>query len=306
MPNPNWPDDASTPTIQADFYNNAEKNAFRLSSKSHWDLPIDLGNGHLFRFLTSHPTPPSFDGAEDRNGRRNHDEIRFWADYITPGQAGHIKDDASALGGIAPQSRFVIAGDLNADPQDGDSFQRAARLLTQHPLLQTSFVPTSNGGPAAAASQGGANNAHTGPAAQDTADFSDAAPGNLRVDYVLPSQTGWRVLGGGVFWPTTSEPGAALVGVSDHRLVWMDLAPIPQLELAIAQLRAATENGQLILRWISAAGYTYAVESATWLSGPWQKEMSMVPTISGSAAQAVDSAPSPGKKFYRLRIGFAL
>ena len=29
------------------------------------------------------PTPPAFDGEEDRNGRRNHDEIRFWVDYVS-------------------------------------------------------------------------------------------------------------------------------------------------------------------------------------------------------------------------------
>ena len=33
-------------------------------------------------FLVSHPTPPVFDGPEDRNGKRNFDEIRFWADYV--------------------------------------------------------------------------------------------------------------------------------------------------------------------------------------------------------------------------------
>jgi hypothetical protein len=36
-------------------------------------------------FLVSHSTLPVFDGPEDRNGRRNFDEIRFWADYISPG-----------------------------------------------------------------------------------------------------------------------------------------------------------------------------------------------------------------------------
>ena len=50
--------------------------------------------------LASHPTPPTFDGPEDRNGRRNHDEIRFWADYISPGQSGYIVDDEGRSGGI--------------------------------------------------------------------------------------------------------------------------------------------------------------------------------------------------------------
>ena len=42
--------------------------------------------------LASHPTPPSFDGGEDRNGRRNHDEIRFWADYVLPSKNLRVLD----------------------------------------------------------------------------------------------------------------------------------------------------------------------------------------------------------------------
>ncbi len=63
-----------------------ELDSFRLSSKSHWDVPIEIGKKTV-HFLVSHPTPPVFDGPEDRNGTRNHDEIRFWADYVGPGAA---------------------------------------------------------------------------------------------------------------------------------------------------------------------------------------------------------------------------
>ena len=56
----------------------------------------------------------------------------------------------------------------------------------------------------------------------DTADFDDEAPGNLRVDYVLPS-AGLEIAGAGVFWPIEGEPGAALIDASDHRLVWVDV-----------------------------------------------------------------------------------
>ena len=64
--------------IPTPFYSPAEVAALRLSSKSHWDVPIRVG-GRTIHVLASHPTPPVFDGPEDRNGRRNHDEIRFWA-----------------------------------------------------------------------------------------------------------------------------------------------------------------------------------------------------------------------------------
>ena len=49
--------------------------------------------GKTVHFLVSHPTPPVFDGPEDRNGTRNFDEIRFWADYVIPSRSGYIYDD---------------------------------------------------------------------------------------------------------------------------------------------------------------------------------------------------------------------
>jgi hypothetical protein len=49
--------------------------------------------GKTIHVLASHPTPPTFDGAEDRNGKRNHDEIRFWRDYISEKTSNYIYDD---------------------------------------------------------------------------------------------------------------------------------------------------------------------------------------------------------------------
>ena len=74
--------------IPIPFYSPDEVPALRLSSKSHWDIPLDV-NGTIIHVLASHLTPPVFDGPEDRNGRRNDDEIRFWADYVTPGAGGY-------------------------------------------------------------------------------------------------------------------------------------------------------------------------------------------------------------------------
>jgi 3-phytase len=227
MPGALLPDDPSTPE-PADWFSAEELAAVRLSSKSHWDLPIDI-DGRIVHFLVSHPTPPVFDGPEDRNGRRNHDEIRFWADYVTPGQASaYIYDDAGRRGGLAPGARFVIAGDQNADPLDGDSVPGAAQLLLDHPRVNTSVTPASEGAVDASERQGGANLTHRGDPAFDTADFADSAPGNLRVDYVLPSRP-LRILDGAVFWPTAEDPLFRLVGdfpfpSSDHRLVWIDVA----------------------------------------------------------------------------------
>jgi hypothetical protein len=211
--------------IPPGWFTPQELAAVRLSSKSHWDVPIEIGRKTV-HFLVSHPTPPVFDGPEDRNGRRNHDEIRLWADYITPGRAGYLYDDAGRRGGLKPGSLFVIAGDQNSDPNDGDSIPGSAQLLLDHPLVNDSVTPESLGAVEQALLQGGVNLTHRTPARYDTADFAEP-PGNLRVDYVLPRKS-LRIVGSGVFWPTTDDPLFRLVGVfpfptSDHKLVWVDV-----------------------------------------------------------------------------------
>ncbi|RIQ20669.1 endonuclease/exonuclease/phosphatase family protein [Jiangella rhizosphaerae] len=197
----------------------------RLSSKSHWDVPVQVGR-RVVHVLASHPTPPTFDGPEDRNGRRNHDEIRFWADYVGPGRGSYIYDDEGVRGGLKPGSAFVVLGDQNSDPVDGDSVPGAIQQLLDHPRI-VDPLPTSEGATEAAVLQGGANATHEGDPRYDTADFADTAPGNLRADYVLPSRQ-LRPIGAGVFWPVRSDPLSRLTGefpfpTSDHRLVWVDV-----------------------------------------------------------------------------------
>jgi hypothetical protein len=192
----------------------AETAIFRLSSKSHWDVPIDV-NGTIVHTLCSHPTPPVFDdgdadvdpGAVDWNGKRNHDEIRFWADYVTPGQNGYIYDDASTFGGLGAGERFVILGDQNADPDEGDSFQNAINQLLTNTNINN-YVSTSAG------------------AVDFGIDADDTASWGMRADYNLPSAYGLTVNQGEVFWPIHTDDVYYLVdgdGSSDHRLVWIDL-----------------------------------------------------------------------------------
>ncbi|MEM1313506.1 MAG: endonuclease/exonuclease/phosphatase family protein [Pseudomonadota bacterium] len=209
-----------------DFYPAEAEAALPLSSKSHWDVPAALEDGRVLRLLISHPTPPVFDGPEDRNGRRNHDEIRFWVDYLSGD--GWMTDDQGGQGALAPDAAFVVLGDLNADPFDGDARREALTALLGHPRVQDPR-PESPGGAAASAEQGEANAGHGGDPAQDTADWRDSpGPGNLRVDYALPS-VDWEVTGAGVFWPAPDDPLARLVeggrrpASSDHRLVWVDI-----------------------------------------------------------------------------------
>ncbi|RLZ02408.1 endonuclease [Kocuria tytonicola] len=209
------------------FYTPEQQRKLRLSSKSHWDVPVRVGK-QTVHVLAAHPTPPSFDGPEDRNGRRNHDEIRFWADYVSsPPRARYIYDDAGSRGGLTPGERFVILGDYNSDPHDGDSFQEGINQLLDSPRVRDPR-PASTGAVEAAALQGGANRTHRSDPKYDTGDFSDnPAPGNLRTDYVLPSKN-LQACRSAVHWPRLGEPGSELTGTdpfptSDHRLVWLDV-----------------------------------------------------------------------------------
>lgn len=207
-----------------DWFTAEEQALVRLSSKTHLDLELDVG-GHRLHVLASHPTPPGFDGPEDRNGARNRAEVQFWADYLDGASDSYHVDDGGLSGGIGPGA-FAVLGDLNIDPVDGDRKDGIAALLG-HPRVYAGFVPTSAGAVEAAAAQGGANAGHGGDPAADTADFSDGEIGNVRADYVIPS-TELTVGGGGVLWPVAGEPLFDLVArqpfrVSDHRMVWLDV-----------------------------------------------------------------------------------
>lgn len=290
------------------YYTTAELNIFRLSSKNHVDLPIEVKPGHVIHLLASHPTPPSFDGAEDRNGRRNHDEIRLWADYIS-GKT-YLRDDAGVFGGLADAQRFVILGDLNADPLDGDSYLSAVNQLRNHPLVNSAPNPSSLG--AAGAPQTGVNASHIGDDAFDTSFFSTSSAGNLRVDHVLPSKLGFAVTGSGVFWPASTDPAYGVLFLdatqtqgnqtTDHRLVWLDLAVVPILTQAVRNLTATPQSADVIVTWGTQAGVTYRLETSPDLV-MWSGNhgLSIVfDTLAQTATVTDPGAAANPPKYYRL------
>lgn len=173
--------------------------AMRLSSKSHWDVPVRLRDGSVVHVLASHPTPPAFDGPEQRNKQRNHDEIRFWGAYLDGGEAAAwIVDDAGRAGGLDGTAHFVIVGDLNADPRAGSSIKDPiGTWLTGHERVR-------------AVEQ-------TSPRAMEGMDPWDTAMFRLRVDYALPS-TSLGVRGMGM-----ARPGTGVSWPSDHFPVWVDV-----------------------------------------------------------------------------------
>jgi endonuclease/exonuclease/phosphatase family metal-dependent hydrolase len=134
-------------------------------------------------------------------------------------------DDQGKSGPLSTGARFVILGDLNADPKDGSGISQGILDLLSSPRVNSEFVPTSEGAVEASKLQGKANLKHKGNAANDTGDFNDNEPGNLRIDFVLPSSN-CKVINGGVFWPTAEQLkdiDPKLATASDHHLVWLDI-----------------------------------------------------------------------------------
>lgn len=205
MPNHLMPND---PVSAAPWYDDAEREVMRLSSKSHWDVPVRLPDGTILHALCSHPTPPAFDGPEQRNVRRNHDEVRFWADYVE--DASYIVDDNGGTGGLSTREHFVILGDLNCDPEDrpsgSDAVGNALRdILLSSPRVNPAFTPSSE-----VVVQG-----RDGPL-----DPTDTASFGKRADYVIPSAR-LEVIRGGVW---RHLPTGRTRFPSDHFPVWADVA----------------------------------------------------------------------------------
>jgi hypothetical protein len=142
----------------APFGGDAVFDVHRLSSRGHWVVPIMSPNHGTLRLMTFHATPPLFDGDEDRNGRRNHDEVAFWLSYLDANKS---------------EEPFILLGAANIDPKRGSGRRKAIKSLLASPLLQNPFGDT------------------------PTAVFSDKMPDGLQVDYLLPS-TGWQVTAQGI------------------------------------------------------------------------------------------------------------
>ena len=264
--------------LPTSWYDEDERGVFRLSSKSHWDVPIDV-DGRRFHFLVSHPTPPVFDGPEDRNGRRNHDEIRMWADYLTEGASGY-------MGANFPVGeRFVIAGDQNADPVRGDSVNSAINQLLDHPKVNASFVPERSG-------------ASSESAKYDTATFS------LRVDYVLPSLAGFEVTGGAVFWPISPQPGWNLFGASDqdHRPVYLDLEMLPFAHEVIRNLTLIVGNEIVTLEWEGEPDLGYEIQGSPDLGEDSWVTLDGLEIVWQDGVARVEIARSAAKEFLRVKL----
>lgn len=206
---------------------------YPLSSKNHADVPVriksDKGEEEI-HFLISHPTPPIFGNAARHNVRRNRVEVAFWHDYVKG--LGYMTDDKGTKGGLAQNAKFVIAGDLNADPLTGDGDLSAIQALLDNALINQAItngplIPFSEGGPEWLSKGIDCKRNNSRPHPERITSCS-----GLQLDHVIPSAN-LNAVKSGVFWPASFEAGYHLVydaklgiakGVSsDHRLVWVDL-----------------------------------------------------------------------------------
>ena len=182
------------------WYSDEEWELLRLSSKNHAAVPIAFEDGREITVIMAHPTPPAFDGPEQRNVKRNHDEIRLIREIIDG--ASFLVDDAGRPGGLSADEHFVVMGDLNADPDEGSSAHNPiVNLLLSSERVSGDFVPTADA---------------SGVTRFPDLDPDDSAQFGLRVDYILPSD-GLRVMKGGI--DRSPQP----VVVSDHFPVWVDI-----------------------------------------------------------------------------------
>ncbi len=190
-----WRDmpNAMLPTVDgAPFPSAAAQAVLRLADVAHWAVPV-LHPGGPVTLLTFHASPPVFDGPEDRNGRRNHDQLLFWQHYLD----GRF--------GPAPDRKFVLLGHANQDPNRGDGVKAGIRGLLSDPRVQDVAPQRQAGNPPDA-----------------TVHWPRVSPSYMRVSHILPSLD-WTVTDTGVHWPMDGAKAELAVAASRHRIVWVDL-----------------------------------------------------------------------------------
>jgi hypothetical protein len=195
---PRWPlrEDGQTP-----YFLEPVRERLRLSSKTHMVVPVFLNPTQEILVVASHPTPPVFDGPEDRNGCRNADELQLLLDLLD--NQPHLYDDRGIRGGIPHGLPLVILGDLNNDPLKGDGHHDVIRQLLAHPRLRSEPIPSwqdPQGNP------------------QESTLHSEQHA--LRLDYVLPSRH-FAIINAQIMHHSIGELHPELA--SDHCLVYLDL-----------------------------------------------------------------------------------
>ena len=156
--------------------------------KSHWDVPIEIGARPCTSWSRTRRRPPS---TEPRTATAPATTTRSASGPTTSRRqaaAAYIYDDAGTVRRAGAGRDVRDRRRPERRPGRRRLGRRRDRAAARPPAGQRPAARRPRGGRRGAVDQGGANLGHEGDPALDTADFADGAPGNLRVDYVLPSK----------------------------------------------------------------------------------------------------------------------
>ncbi|HEY5933916.1 MAG TPA: endonuclease/exonuclease/phosphatase family protein [Kofleriaceae bacterium] len=189
---------------------------FPLFEKALFIVPVDV-DGNVIHFVLAHPVSAGFSAM---NPYRNRDELRAIALFLS-----------GELPGVEPLpdgAHFVVVGDLNADPEDGDGDRAGISALIEHPLVDAHF-PIGRGGSEGTHPE---RNTFLSGCGRETGPIvtNPATKLQLQLDYLLTSATLGEPLASSVFWPHHVNDAASYeltCFASDHRYVWMDLPRLP-------------------------------------------------------------------------------
>ena len=243
-------------------------------------------------FLTAHPTPPTFDGAEDRNGKRNHDEIRFWSDYVSGGATAATSTTTRAAAAACSGCEVRHRRRLQRRPAGWRRLRRSDRPTARQSAGEFAMTLASAGG------------GRHRPGSEQEAPISRSAaippttPPTSRIGAGQPSG-GLRCLRRhgdqrfGVFWPTdevqgdSNDTGALfdLVGTSatrtstpdfpssDHKAVWVDVqvAAVPDGSWAMT----LADSGPEWDRWCAVAATAHRSSPAGG-AGEWLRPVDFI------------------------------
>lgn len=195
-----------------------ERNIIPLASVSHWDIPVEVDGETLHVLATS-----TADSSESSYGTaRNHDQIRFWQDYLDPG-TDYILDHRGDRGPLPEDDAFVLAGSLKADPTGkgpGDPAAISSLLESSH-IIDPEPARTLNVG-----SLGRGLLPDTPDAPHHTASSPAGDEETYRADYVLPSAD-LSVVDSGVLETDSPAAGQGLLGIqaeaNANHIVWADI-----------------------------------------------------------------------------------
>jgi hypothetical protein len=184
---------------------------FPVFEKSLNVVPVQVGEQVIYVVLL-HPVAPAFDPI---NVYRNSDELRALAMFLD-----------GTLPGVEPLpegAKFFVVGDLNADPDEGDSLPGAIQRIIEHPLLAVSY-------PAGAGTKGqnGEYNSYLSGCGHDDGTMvgDPADRWQMQLDYVLPSATIGLAKSSILFWPdhvSERDDFDLSCRASDHKFLMVEV-----------------------------------------------------------------------------------